>query len=375
MVSDLPQHDDRLPSYLSGHDIQSLPSSQTLGQPPPQGQAFTHCGKIVRKLCRGHLISDTARSLLQASWRSETQTRYGYVIKKWEAYCRQWHIDPIHTPVANVLNFLGQRFHEGAGYRSICACRSALNTVVSLHEGLELSDHPLMKRFVKGVFHLRPPLPKYTQVWDVGMVIAYIRSLGCTNDQLSLKDLTMKLTALLSILTAQRISSISYLSVSHMFIEEDKVIFTPVQLSKHHRQGRKILPITIHGYPLDPRLCVIRTLREYMSRRQDIVADSLVLTHRKPRRPATKSSIARWLKQVLRLAGVDSSVFTAHSFRSSSTSSAKAAAIPIATILGKGQWTSERTWRNHYDLELMPMATPEDEEDYTEQLLDAYPPQ
>ena len=194
-----------------------------------------------------------------------------------------------------------------------------MNTVVSLHEGLELSDHPLMKRFVKGVFHLRPPLPKYTQVWDVGMVIAYIHSLGCTNDQLSLKDLTMKLTALLSILT-QRISSISYLSVSHMFIEEDKVIFTPVQLSKHHRQGRKILPIIIHGYPI-------------------------MAIHGYP-----WSSIARWLKQVLRLAGVDSSVFTAHSFRSSSTSSAKAAAIPVATILGRGQWTSERTWRNHYDL-------------------------
>ena len=250
-----------------------------------------------------------------------------------------------------------------------------MNTVVSLHGGLELSDHPLMKRFVKGVFHLRPPLPRYTQVWDVGMVISYIRSLGCRNDQLSLKDLTMKLTALLSLLTAQRISSIAYLSVSHMFFEGDKVIFTPVQLSKHHRQGRKIVPISIHGYPLDPRLCVIQTLREYMARRQDIIEDRLVLTHRKPRRPATKSSIARWLKQVLRLAGVDSAVFTAHSFRSSSTSSAKAAAVPVSAILGRGQWTSERTWRNHYDLQLMPMTTPDDEEEYTTQLLDAYPPQ
>ena len=50
--------------------------------------------------------------------------------------------------------------------------------MVSIVGGGELSAHPLVSRLVKGVFHMRPPLPRYTEVWDVGRVISYLRSLG-----------------------------------------------------------------------------------------------------------------------------------------------------------------------------------------------------
>jgi hypothetical protein len=192
------------------------------------------------------------------------------------------------------------------------------------------------------------------------------------NDTLSLKDLTLKLTALLALLTAQRISSISYLSVSCMHISNDKVVFIPVRLSKHHRQGKKIEPIIVSAYPKDSRLCVVKTLNVYLTRRPH-PHDQLMLTHRKPHGPASTATVARWLKQVLKASGVDITVYSAHSYRGASTSAADFASVPMQEILRRGEWSSETTWRNHYQLLLQPV-TREDEDDFTEQLLDSYPP-
>ena len=103
--------------------------------------------------------------------------------------------------MSNVINFMAERYTAGAGYRTACLNRSALNSYVTIAEGMALSDHPLVRRFVAGVFNTRPPMPRYVQVWDIGIVISYLRGLGETQN-LSLKHLTLKLNALLSILTS-----------------------------------------------------------------------------------------------------------------------------------------------------------------------------
>ena len=49
---------------------------------------------------------------------------------------------------------------------------------------------------MKGVYELRPPLPRYTHTWDAAVLLEHIRKQP-TNPCLSLKQLTMKLCALL----------------------------------------------------------------------------------------------------------------------------------------------------------------------------------
>ena len=82
-------------------------------------------------------------------------------------------------------------------------------------------------------------MPRYIQVWDMGIVISYLRGLGETTN-LSLKLLTLKLNALLSILTSERISSLQSLQISRTTLTTDRVAFVPGWLLKHHRQGKKI---------------------------------------------------------------------------------------------------------------------------------------
>ena len=74
---------------------------------------------------------------------------------------------------------------------------------------------------------------------------------------------------------------------------------------------------------------------------------------------------------MLILSGVNPGVFGAHSYRGASTSAAKKANISIANILKRGQWSTEQTWRRHYDLRMEGFESDEEDE-VTEPLLDYF---
>ena len=127
--------------------------------------------------------------------------------------------------------------------------------------------------------------------------------------------------------------------------------FYPTVLLKHSRPKFRGKPITYRAYPNNNRLCVIKALEDYIWRRDMITeTDSLFITHRRPHRPASKDTIARWLKDALTEAGIDN--YTAHSFRSASTSLAFCRTVSIKEIMEQGQWTQHNTWSTYYKKEL-----------------------
>ena len=75
----------------------------------------------------------------------------------------------------------------------------------------------------------------------------------------------------------------------------------------------------------------------------------LFITTQKPCRAATASTIARWVKDVMRKAGLDITKFTPHSIRAASTSAAMWSGIPIESILATAGWTKESTFRKYYN--------------------------
>jgi integrase len=76
--------------------------------------------------------------------------------------------------------------------------------------------------------------------------------------------------------------------------------------------------------------------------------DQVFLTLSKPFRPAKPNTLAKHLKEVLRLAGIKEGVFTAHSLRAASTSQALANGLPIDQILKRATWASENTFARFY---------------------------
>ena len=65
-------------------------------------------------------------------------------------------------------------------------------------------------------------------------------------------------------------------------------------------------------------------------------------------KPVSSSTVAWWLTTVLNKAGIDTSIFKAHSVRSAATSSASGAGVTTATILDAADWATETVFQRFY---------------------------
>ena len=164
----------------------------------------------------------------------------------------------------------------------MCNARSALNAVIHLQGHKDLSRHPLVRRFFKGVFNVRPPPMKPQYTWDPGLLLEYIENLG-DNDGLDLKTLSLKLTALLMLLSGNRVHCVHSLSTEDMHRTARVYTFYPTVLLKHSRTKFRGKPLTYKAYPRHKNLCVYTTLDAYINRTSTIKTSlALLVTHRKP---------------------------------------------------------------------------------------------
>ena len=115
------------------------------------------------------------------------------------------------TTFSNVLNFLANQFTSGSSYSCLNTTRSALSALVPPSHGSTVGNHPLVKRLLKGAFNLKPPRARYSHTWDVKVVFDYLRAQG-PNEELSLKDVTMKLVLLTALTSGQRCQTLSLLN-------------------------------------------------------------------------------------------------------------------------------------------------------------------
>ena len=68
-----------------------------------------------------------------------------------------------------------------------------------------------------------------------------------------------------------------------------------------------------------------------------------------PHTPVCKQTLSiTWIRKVLQLAGIDTTIFKSYSTRSASTSAAHAANVPIATILKTAGWASDCVFKIFY---------------------------
>lgn len=70
-------------------------------------------------------------------------------------------INIFEANVDSVLTYLTELYNAGLGYSCINTARSALSSFLQLENCVSVGSHPLVRRFMKGVFNLRPSLPRY----------------------------------------------------------------------------------------------------------------------------------------------------------------------------------------------------------------------
>ncbi|KAK2555415.1 hypothetical protein P5673_023060 [Acropora cervicornis] len=196
-----------------------------------------------------------------------------------------------------------------------------------------------------------PTQSRYSIVWDVNVTLDNYFRQWKDNNELSLKELSLKTTALVALVTAQRVQSLHKLDLDSTTQENGRITFK-FDLLKQIRPSVKSPIIELCAYLENPKICVVKTLSHNLER-----------TVTKPHHAVSASTIRRWIKSMLKRAGVDTSKFGAHSVtllfmrysrstRAASSPAAKEAVVPIMDILGTGGWSSERTFARHYSVSI-----------------------
>ena len=97
-----------------------------------------------------------------------------------------------------------------------------------------------------------------------------------------------------------------------------------------------------------PELCVVKTLLSYINRTKDVRKTSSLLISFVTYDEVTTSTLARWLKSVLELSGINSSIFKAHSFRGAAASAAFLTGCKMKDILLTANWSNAETFHKFY---------------------------
>lgn len=168
---------------------------------------------------------------------------------------------------------------------------------------------------------------------------------------MTLKDLTLRLVMLLALLTGQRHQTIHSLDISHMDLKDDKCTFYINKVLKHTKPGKHQKPIELLAFKADARLCIIWHLNKYLEKTSHHRnnQNQLLLSFQKPYKSVSKDTISRWIKVVLKAAGINTNVFLPHSTRSASTSAVKSKGTSLEVILNSAGWSNCKVFAKHYD--------------------------
>ena len=94
---------------------------------------------------------------------------------------------------------------------------------------------------------------------------------------------------------------------------------------------------------------MVYTLKQYIKVTENIKkGNQLWLSWIKPHEPVGRQTISRWLKQTLKLGGIDTSQFSGHSTRIAATSKAHAKSVGLSIILNTAGWASKHNFIKFY---------------------------
>jgi integrase len=283
--------------------------------------------------------------------RRESSIRvYSSHIRRWTNFCALNNWDTTYSTVPRVLQFLQTLVDDKFSYSSVNTAKSALNTCIILPQEQTLGLNKDVRLFLRGVFNIRPPLPKRTCIWDPDVILDLMRSReGPFHIPTGL--LAKFLATLILLTTGQRPQIITALRINDLIVQKTTAVFTLQTADvKQGRPGYVPPVVSLRKYELDNKLCVYSHLTEYLKRTKLSrgQVQQLFITDKKPYHAIMLNTAARWIKDVLHMSGIDTGRYSAGSTRSASTSKAQAQGASINVILEAAGWTKRSTFAKYY---------------------------
>lgn len=299
-----------------------------------------------------------------SSLSNNTYKQYDSCIKTWINYCSKHNYDYTSGSIPIIIHFLTEIFDSGAKYGTINSYKSALALLL----GNKLDDDRL-KRFMKGVFKLRPTNPKYNTTWDPSIVLGYLAH-KWPNETLNLKTLSKKTVTLLALVTAHRVQTLSLIKINNIFPSPNEIIINIPDIIKTTNLNSVQPVLRLPFYNARPEICPARCLLSYIDRTQSLRANNtnnLFISYKKPHSKIGSQTISNWLKDTLQESGVDTSMFSAHSTRHASTSKANRLGVSVEVIKKTAGWSaSSSAFARFYNKSIV------NHNEFANSLLDSY---
>ena len=158
----------------------------------------------------------------QISWQVMTESitpatklQYNAAFKKWWNYCRENDTLIFHASENHVLAFL-QHEYDKNGFRY--GTFNCLRFVLSLILPGDIGKNLKVRRYIRGISNLRPQRPKYSDTWDIDILISYLEKISTEHSSIEL--LGKKLISLLSLASALRFKSLASIKVKNVIFLE-----------------------------------------------------------------------------------------------------------------------------------------------------------
>ena len=117
---------------------------------------------------------------------------------------------------------------------------------------------------------------------------------------------------------------------------------------QHSRHNNVRGWVDVFDFPDSPSICPVLTLQAYLDRTaqlQHADAYKLFISQCKPHKPVVAQTLARWMKNIMAAAGIDTTVFKQHSTRSASAAWLEGGpkSLSVAQICKLANWSKLTT--------------------------------
>ena len=354
----------------STHGRSTAPS--TISRPPPdagetrdghgRSSSSSDCMAIIRQRCQEDGFSVRAAELISGGRRDSTLRTYSARLAPYWDWCEKKGCSPTRAPVAQIAEFLTERFDSGLESNTVRNYKSAIQAVHrGFADGTSLKDDKSIRLLLDGMFNSRPPARKIVPAWDLNVVLNYLA--GSPFEPMrsaTLRDTTLKTVFLVALASGCRQSELHALSVSATVFSRSGLTtnFRPGFLAKNERNNFSHAPLTlprigtVSSVREDRVWCPVRAVDCYLDKTANIRKgnDQLFLTHKDPHKPAAKQTLARWLVSVIvgAKAVTGSDRPSAHSTRAIASSWAFQRGISVSEICNAVSWKSQSTFTSVY---------------------------
>ena len=147
-----------------------------------------------------------------------------------------------------------------------------------------------------------------------------------------------------------RVSELASIELASVEFSEGGVRFnlTKPRKSQHSGGLHSVFVKRIPDPLVDPVTCLGLYRLSTDVLRSESNGELLFIGINNPHNHVSSSTISRWIKLQLQQAGIDTSVFSAHSTRGAAASAALKNGCPINSILESAHWSSESTFTRFY---------------------------